>query len=102
MNLVLRNQHLLDQIGMVEEENRPVPESRPDQVAVLAMPARECPQAVAAEFAQVSGEPVLPGTGRTLYLVRACLRTHSDILETLKTSGMSRYIPRETGMFIGV
>src|SRR5271157_1390049 len=81
---ILRNQHLLDQVGMVEEENRPGPESRPDQVAVLAMPARECPQAVAAEFPQVSEEPVLPGAGRTLYLrSRACLRTHADILETL-------------------
>src|SRR5208337_5442904 len=81
---VLGNQHLLDQVGMVEEENRSGPESRPDQVAVLAMPARERPQTVAAEFPQVSGEPVLPGAGRTLYLrSRACLRTHADILENL-------------------
>ena len=98
---VLVDQHLLDQVGMVEEEDRRGPEPGPDHVAVLAMPARQCPQAVAAEFPQVAEEPVLPGTGRTLCL-RACLRTHADILETLKTWGMSRYIPRETGMFIGV
>ena len=51
---ILRNQHFGDQIGMVEEENRPGPESRPDQGAVLALPARECPQAVVTEFPQVS------------------------------------------------
>src|SRR5271157_3101301 len=87
---VLGNQHLFDQVGMVEEENRSGPESCPDQVAVLAMPARERPQAVAAEFPQVSGEPVLPGAGRTLYLrSRACLRTHADILEKLALNSLA-------------
>ena len=73
---VLGNQHLLDQVGMVEKENRSGPESRPDQVAELTMPARQSPQAIATELPQVSRQPVLPGTWRTLHF-RACLFSYS-------------------------
>ena len=55
---VLIDEHLLDQVGMVDEPDRARAEPHRDDVAVLPLPARERRQPIATELPEVPGEPL--------------------------------------------